>query len=331
MVKPTTWREVLGHIIKDSHERQRIASALGVNPITLNRWSNQTSKPHAQNIRLLPAVLPEYRNEMLESLSAEFPHLFTVSEGNVVGESAQEILSAFYTHAIDAYVKTPRAQRFWLLSTTIIQQALGQIGSRDAGVAIAVVQCVPPSKVKSVRSLRLRVGRATAPWQTNLEQNPIFLGAESMAGFAVMHQRPLSIESREEPGSIYPAHWIEWEESAVAFPILLSGMVVGSLLASSTKPHYFVSFRLNLLENYSKLMTLAFEPGDFYPPEKVNLLYMPHYSLQEKYLAQFRPRVSDVMIQAARANQSLDLFQAQDRVWQQLEEEYLQLPPYTEN
>jgi hypothetical protein len=58
---------------------------------------------------------------------------------------------------------------------------------------------------------------------------------------------------------------------------------------------------------------------------------MPHYSLQEKYLAQFRPRVSDVMIQAARANQSLDLFQAQDRVWQQLEEEYLQLPPYTEN
>ena len=331
MVKPTTWREVLGHIIKDSHERQRIASALGVNPITLNRWSNHTSKPHAQNIRLLPAVLPEYRNEMFESLSAEFPHLFAVSEGNVVSESAQEILSTFYTHVIDAYVQTPRAQRFWLLSTTIIQQALGQIGSRDAGVAIAVVQCVPPSQAENVRSLRLRVGRATAPWQPNLEQNPIFLGAESMAGFAVMNHRPLVIESREERNNIYPAHWIEWEESAAAFPIILSGMIVGSLLASSTKPHYFVPFRRTLLENYTKLMTLAFEPGDFYSPDKVNLLYMPHYSLQEKYLAQFRPRVSDVMIQSAKAHQSLDLFQAQDRVWQQLEEEYLQLPPYTEN
>ncbi len=333
MVKPTTWREMLGHIIKDSHERQRIASALGVNPITLNRWSNHTSKPHAQNIRLLPSVLPEYRNEMFESLSAEFPHLFVVSDGNAVSESesAQEILSAFYAHVIDAYVQTPRAQHFWLLSTTIIQQALSQIGSRDVGVAVAVVQCVPPSQAKSVRSLRLRVGRATPPWQANLEQNPIFLGAESMAGFAVMHQRPLFIESRREMGNIYPAHWIEWEESAAAFPILLSGMVVGSLLVSSTKPDYFVPFRRTLIGNYARLMTLAFEPGDFYPPEKVNLLYMPHYSLQEKYLAQFRPRVSDVILEATRAHQSLDLFQAQDRVWQQLEEEYLQLPPYTDD
>lgn len=152
-----------------------------------------------------------------------------------------------------------------------------------------------------------------------------------MAGFAVMNHRPLVIESREERSNIYPAHWIEWEESAAAFPIILSGMVVGSLLASSTKSHYFVPFRRALLENYTKLLTLAFEPGDFYSPGQVDLQWMPHYSLQEKYLAQFRPRVSDVMIQSARAHQSLDLFQAQDRVWQQLEEEYLQLPPYTEN
>ena len=328
MVKPPTWREVLGHIIEDAHERQRIASALSINPITLDRWANHTSKPRVQNLRLLLAVLPEHRNDMVESLSAEFPEILSVMEGNAISESAQEIPSEFYTHAINAYVQTPRAQRFWLMSTTIMQQALGQLGSRDTGIAITVVQCVPPLQAGTVRSLRLRIGRATSPWQTNLEQNPIFLGAESTAGYVVMHQRPLVIESREERSNIYPAHWIEWEESAAAYPITHSGMIAGSLLVSSTKPHYFVPFRRTLIENYARLMTLAFEPGDFYPPEQIDLRLMPHYSLQEKYLLQFRQRVSEVMVQAARNHQPIDLFQAQDRVWRQLEEELLQLPPY---
>ncbi|MEO8970742.1 MAG: hypothetical protein ABI406_03970 [Ktedonobacteraceae bacterium] len=330
MVKPVTWREVLGQIIEDAHERQRIASALGINPITLERWANHTSKPRIQNLRLLLAVLPEQHHDMIASLSAEFPDILTGMERDVIGDSAQEIPSEFYTHAINAYVQTPRAQRFWLMSTTIMQQALGQLGSRDTGIAITVVQCVSPLQAQTVRSLRLRIGRATPPWQTNLEQNPIFLGAESMAGFAVMHQRPLIIENREEDNSIYPAHWIEWEESAAAYPITHSGMIAGSLLVSSTRSHYFVPFRRTLIQNYARLMTLAFEPEDFYPPEQVDLRLMPHYSLQEKYLLQFRQRVSEVMLQAARNHLPIDLFQAQDRVWRQLEDELLQLPSYME-
>lgn len=330
MVKPITWREVLGYIIEDANERQRIAHALGINPITLDRWANYTSKPRVQNLRMLLAVLPDYRNDMVESLSAEFPDLLTVMEGNVINESAQEIPSEFYTHVLNAYVQTPRAQRFWLLSTTIIQQALGQLGSRDAGIAISIVQCVSPLQGHTVRSLRLRIGRATPPWQTNLEQNPIFLGAESMAGFAVMHQRPLIIENREERSNIYPAHWIEWEESAAAYPIMHAGMIAGSLVVSGTRAHYFVPFRRSLIQNYARLMTLAFEPGDFYPPEQVDLRLMPHYSSQEKYLVQFRQRVSEVMLQAAKNHQPIDLFQAQDRVWRQMEDELLQLPPYME-
>ena len=47
MVKSPAWREVLGQIIEDARERQRIASALGINPITLDRWANHTSKPRA--------------------------------------------------------------------------------------------------------------------------------------------------------------------------------------------------------------------------------------------------------------------------------------------
>jgi hypothetical protein len=54
MQELASWRELLGKIIADSHERQRIANMLGVNPITLTRWVNNESKPRPQNLRQLP-------------------------------------------------------------------------------------------------------------------------------------------------------------------------------------------------------------------------------------------------------------------------------------
>jgi hypothetical protein len=55
---------------------------------------------------------------------------------------------------------------------------------------------------------------------------------------------------------------------------------------------------------------------------------MPFYRTQETYLASFRQRVSDIMAQATRNRQPMNLVQAQQLVWKQLEEELLQLPPY---
>jgi hypothetical protein len=53
MQELASWRELLGKIIADSHERQRIANMLGVNPITLTCWVNNESKPRPQNLRQL--------------------------------------------------------------------------------------------------------------------------------------------------------------------------------------------------------------------------------------------------------------------------------------
>ena len=58
MQKPPTWRELLGSIIRDPQERQRIASDLGVRTITLMRWANGESNPRLQTLHQLLGVLP---------------------------------------------------------------------------------------------------------------------------------------------------------------------------------------------------------------------------------------------------------------------------------
>ncbi len=34
----SSWHELLGRIISDPQEKQRVVNELGINPITLNRW-----------------------------------------------------------------------------------------------------------------------------------------------------------------------------------------------------------------------------------------------------------------------------------------------------
>jgi len=45
MREAVTWRELLGRSIENLQERQRIANAMGVIPITLMRWANGESTP----------------------------------------------------------------------------------------------------------------------------------------------------------------------------------------------------------------------------------------------------------------------------------------------
>ena len=38
-----SWRDLLGELTSDSIERQRIASAIGINPVTITRWVDNKS------------------------------------------------------------------------------------------------------------------------------------------------------------------------------------------------------------------------------------------------------------------------------------------------
>ena len=71
MQEEQTWRQLLGTIIVNSKEKQRVATELGVKPITLTRWVSGESEPRSQNLRSLLNVLPGQREELLDLIRAE--------------------------------------------------------------------------------------------------------------------------------------------------------------------------------------------------------------------------------------------------------------------
>ena len=69
MEERVTWRTLLSKMTHASQERQRLAQALGVNPITLSRWANNTSHPHRETLRALPDALPAVGQQLITLLA----------------------------------------------------------------------------------------------------------------------------------------------------------------------------------------------------------------------------------------------------------------------
>jgi transcriptional regulator with XRE-family HTH domain len=314
------WRELLGKIIKDPHEKQRVANALGVSIITLSRWVSGESTPRTHNLRLLLKALPDHRKAFLDVLPPD--ELSQAVDEKVDDEdTAQEIPSVFYARVLNAHCNLPRILHFSSICDVILQQALKQLDPDREGMEITVVQCMYPSPNGKIHSLRESLGRGTPPWNRELEQRTLFLGAESLSGYVVSSGRPLAIPSRQEGLNLFPVQWVEWEESAMAYPIMMADQIAGCLLVSSTQPGYFLSqARQKLVQQYAELLLVAFEPDNFYDLRNVDLGRMPPYEKQRSHLGNFRQRVADTMIR-----HRVDVVQAERMIWQQLEDELLQL------
>ncbi len=328
MQVPHTWREFLEELIQNSQERQRLANELGVNPLTLTRWMNNESKPRPHNLRRLLAVVPQHRDALLQLLAQEFPEFSSSAKDEETADQALEIPSEFYVRVLTTYATTHKHQLFWSIGNLVLQQALGQLDPNHLGMALTIAQCMPPSQSNRVRSLRERMGRGTSPWPFYLDEEAVFLGAESLAGYAVSQCRPVIIQDASEQG-VYPAHWTAWEQSAAALPIMRLNTSAGCLLASSTQPGYFLPARQRLVQNYAILLALAFTPEEFYELQDIDLQPMPFYRTQKTLISKFRQRLSSFMHQAQSTGQSINVLEAEQVVWQQLEEELLGLPPYT--
>lgn len=322
--QPETWRNLLKSIISDSHERQRLAEELGIKPITLSRWANHESDPRPQNLRHLLTALPQHREQILELIREESGFEEFTDAG--LDDSAVEIPSAFYYRVFTARAATVEGMRFWSICNLILQQAISQLDPDRLGMAINVVRCMTPSPVDNkVHSLRESVGFGTHPWSGDLEQNAMFLGAESLSGYVVTLCRPATNQNIDEKRSLIPAHKVEYEKSASVHPILFAGRIAGCLLVSSTSYNYFLpQSRLALIENYANLLALAFEPVEFYDPQDIELYVMPNQEEQKHYFSNFRQRVAKTMIDGARNKQPVNNIQAEQMVWQQLEEELFQ-------
>ena len=316
------WRKLLENVIADAQERQRIANMLGVNPVTLARWAKGESNPRRENLQRLVKAIPAQQQTLIRLLADEFPG-FDLSGGEDVSE---QIPAEIYSRILNTYVTTQDAQRSWYLGDLIMQLALGQLDPNNLGMAITIAHCMPPSgAAHKVRSLRQIAGRGTFPWNTFLDQEPLFLGIEALAGYAITVGHLVAVQSRTEMTQV-SVRWEKWEESAVASPIFLGGRIAGCLIVSSTQPGYFLEFRQKLIGQYTELLTLAFRPEEFYEHQQIELSLMPSDEVQNIRISRFRQRVSEVLQDAFREQRPITVREAEQIVWAGLELELLGLP-----
>jgi hypothetical protein len=196
------WREMLGNIVKDTQEKQRIADGLGVSPITLTRWITGESKPRPQNLRLLLHMFPEYRRPFLALWSEEFGANFVA----VVTDDPvpYEISPSFYAQVMHTHRLVPRVQRFNAICDLVLPQALGQLDPNQTGMSIMVIQCTPPVQGSQVRSLYRDMRHGVYPIPNEVDLPMFFLGRGTLAGYVVSSGRPFVVRDHAERRALFP-------------------------------------------------------------------------------------------------------------------------------
>ena len=318
---PPSWSLVLQGIIKSSAERQRLSTALGVTSMTLSRWASGESKPQkAHLMHLLQVVHPNQRQELVDALDEYYPDI----QNWISEETSEQVPSEFFSRILNIRTTTTESLRFWRISEEVLKQALIQLDPNRLGMAVKLVQCMPPSLDNKVRSLRERAGKGTSPWTADLEHDVLFLGLESLSGYAV-EMRHIVNDDDLRQNKTAPAVQDNYEVSAAAHPIRFEGRIAGCLLASSTQPKYFSQQRLNLLTTFSDLISLAFDDSDFYASGQIELRAMPHPNIQRPILAHFRKRVTLKFQQAMHRQNHLTNAQIELEAWKELEQELLEI------
>jgi hypothetical protein len=245
-------------------------------------------------------------------------------ESWMINEDLSQINTEFYLQILSDRATLIEIIRKRELLIKIIKQALIQLDPHQLGMAITLAQCMPPSKNGKIRSLRERMGQGIFPWHSDLENLSIFLANDSLAGFVAQNQLPSSIEDLSKE-TLLPAYQTEDEVSAAAAPIMLEGKIAGCLLASSTEIGHFTQQRLSLLASFSDLVSLAMDPGEFYPPEIIQLgvLRYKHPDEQRAILRAYPKLVQNKLIESYQTSHPLMYLEAEEIVWSELETQVL--------
>src|SRR5579859_484484 len=318
MQEPATWQELLSQLIADPKERVRLARALHVRPITLLRWIEGSTRPRVDNMSvLLKNISQENKQLFMQLLAVDYPELLRSDAS--LDLILRGIPAEFYARAMSNRSLTSISIYHQSMQDLLLQQALGHLDPDQQGLAITLAVCVPPRSGRKVRSMRVIGGLGTPPWPHNLRERLMFLGAESLVGYAVTHAHFFVVNSRDEK-HLFAVQWAEHEESIAVFPILLYGRMVGCLTISSTRQGFFKKLHLEVLQNYAHLFTCIFEPEASFAFHEIELGVMPAYVSQSPYFADYHKRVSQKLLDANTAGEQLTVQMARQLVWQDLEE-----------
>ena len=316
------WRDVLSKIISDSQERQRIADALGIHQVTLQRWVNGTSTPRRERLHALLKIFPEYSQQLSPSLQEAFPG-FTLQD--TPDEAlVPEIPPTFYARVFNTYITSPSAWRSSTICSLVLQQITTHLDPLQMGLVAVIAQCMPPKEDMKVRSLRATIGRGTSPWHC-VETHTEFIGAESVIAHALRTGHLVSLQNHSDLEHWYAPPYQIAAESAVFCPLLQYDRVAGCRCRASSQPHHVSQIHLDLVQSYTDLLLLGFEPHEFYTFDDIALGIMPPFEMQQPLLASFQPRVIQHMLQGSQTLQLLTRSKAEEHVWREIEAELLRL------
>jgi transcriptional regulator with XRE-family HTH domain len=330
MITEESWRLYLDEIVRrrTAPEKQRLYAAVGVSRTTFQRWRSGENIPDAAHIYLLMNAVTEEERDHLHMLMLDDPKvrsLLPTEAALLEGRLADRIPLEVYEEVLRIGRDTP--DRFWLLCSTILSHALSQLETHPTptGVEIEVARCMPPRDDGKIRSMRAYASLGTPPWRRDLHTQDTFLGAESLAGYAVMRRHGIMIPDSREKELVAPIHHEENKLSCTAFPIMREGCIAGALIVSSTAPNFFTQEKLTLIEKYADLIRLAFYDQEFYPFAIIDLTLMPPLSVQKQHFSTFRQRVNDEYKRLVRELSLEELTQVEERVRVQLEGELLSI------
>lgn len=323
-----TWRTYLGDLVRrmDATQKQKFYEGVGVTRTTVGRWRSGDDSPKAANLqRLLTVLLGEQRDQFLDLLQDD-PRMWALLPGEV-----QNLLTPLPKGSIPSpiYAKILREgrngpDRFWQLCETLLRYALAQLDPQRLGMEIVVARCMPPRTGGKVRSLHEDVAMGTSPWRGDLHHKEYFLGAESLAGYAVSSRHGEMVPDLQNERALVPFHPMEHERSAAAYPIIRENCIAGALIVSSTQVGHFIPDFLALIEAYADLVSLAFYDRDFYPASLIDLCLMPRWTTQQAYMVSFRSRVEETY-RTALLSEKQDLAQVEQAVRTMLEGELIQI------
>lgn len=334
-LEPETWRQLLTLRIRDLDERRRIAQLAGVDEVTLKRYAEGKTKrirPHL--LRPLVAAWPsEERLLLIRLIREEFPDFVPADQpdaSSLNGLAATAAMSGIplevYERVVRAYATTPLSLRFWVISHLVLGAALEQLdpGPHPLGVEVVLVQCMNSHHSESIGCLRETCLLGTLPWRTD-QITPLFLGAESLSGYAVTTARPAICQDLRTNPAFLPVRLEAYEESAAAYPLLQGERVGGCLLVAAAQIDFFTPLRLQLVNAYADLAVLALRDDQFYEKQVIQLRTMPASDVQQAHFASFRKRVNGMISTSDR--QVANIVQAEQLVWSQLAEELMSLNP----
>jgi hypothetical protein len=316
---PQTWQELLQRLIENPKEKERIVEQTNIQAVTLTRWIKGISKPHIEKMRTLLKAIPRSSSHTFaQLLSVDFPTLLAEDAGSQ--SMSSELPLEFYRRVFKAYANTLPPLYPQVLRNLVFQQMVKHFDPDSLGLAIRIAQCFWHRNEKQIRSLQVIEGTGTPPWSRDLSQEAIFLGAESVAGMAVMKCHLAAASRRAEDSALNFVHWGEHEQSMLAYPLMRQTRIAGCLLVASTQADAFDEIHHQLVERYAQVMALSFEPTAFFDWKDIALRIMPPYSYQEPLFRQFHQRA----LQTAQ-RQGISLSEAHVCVWQDIEEELIQL------